>query len=284
LPGTYVADYIGEIMLEAHAESRGLSRGDEYLFQLDNWGRSQACQKLTELHLKKGLLSIPRELNVDTCILSQDKNEVASIVGEELAGILESKGALDRAIALGKLRESGATAESSAPRATSDIQSPVRRRATDTDGLAQTLSHVNAGKTYAAAAAAKAARAKKALAATTKAKRPGANPSSSSSSGKTSGSADDMDVDVDGDADDDCVAEGTKQTKSSTALSWAENNLGTRLEAWRNAVSIITDRAVLETEHNFDTFAIDARYNSKYSYSYAVRAYLRTNAERDHGR
>ena len=264
-----MADYIGEIMLEAHAESRGLSRGDEYLFQLDNWGRSQACQKLTELHLKKGLLSIPRELNIDTCILSEDKNEVASIVGENLAGILENKGALDRAVALGKLRESGGTSEASIPaRATSDIQSPVRRRATDTDGLAQTLSHVNAGHTYAAAAAAKAARAKKAgLAAPMKAKGSRATSSSSSSSVKTSGSADDMVVDNVSDGVDSGTAVAVavagdakaEEPKSSTALSWAENNLGTRLEAWRNAVSIITDRAVLETEHNFDTFAIDAR-------------------------
>ena len=53
--GTYVADYIGEVMLEEDAENRGLNLGDEYLFQLDNWGRSQACQKLTELGMKRGL-------------------------------------------------------------------------------------------------------------------------------------------------------------------------------------------------------------------------------------
>ena len=50
--GTYVADYIGEVIPESLAESRGLIRGDEYLFQLDTWGRSRSCHQLTELGMK----------------------------------------------------------------------------------------------------------------------------------------------------------------------------------------------------------------------------------------
>ena len=100
--GTYVADYLGEVMLESHADGRGLSRSDEYLYNLDAWGRSQACQKLSELGMKKGLLSIPKEHEVDVSALS--KNEVFNLLGQELTELLESKGALDRAVLLGSIQ------------------------------------------------------------------------------------------------------------------------------------------------------------------------------------
>lgn len=100
--GAYVADYLGEVMLESHADGRGLSRSDEYLYNLDAWGRSQACQKLSELGMKKGLLSIPKEHEVDVSALS--KNEVFNLLGRELTELLESKGALDRAALLGSVQ------------------------------------------------------------------------------------------------------------------------------------------------------------------------------------
>jgi Pre-SET motif len=105
--GTYITDYLGEVMLESHADGRGLSRSDEYLYNLDAWGRSQACQKLSELGMKKGLLSIPKEHEVDVSALS--KNEVYNLLGSELTELLDSKGALDRAVALGNEQLSGAS-------------------------------------------------------------------------------------------------------------------------------------------------------------------------------
>jgi hypothetical protein len=58
-----------------------------------------------------------------------------------------------------------------------------------------------------------------------------------------------------------CGGSGTSNATggATSKLTWSEANMEVRLAAWRNAVSILTDRAVLETENNFETFAIDAR-------------------------
>jgi histone-lysine N-methyltransferase SETDB1 len=103
--GTYVADYLGEIMLENHADGRGLSESDEYLFQLDAWGRSHACQRLSELGMKKGLLSIPQEYEMDVSVMS--KNEISDLLGAEFTELLHTKGALDRATSLGMKESKG---------------------------------------------------------------------------------------------------------------------------------------------------------------------------------
>lgn len=50
--GTYVASYLGEILHEADCETRGMKHGDEYLFELDAWGRSRGCRRLEDLGLK----------------------------------------------------------------------------------------------------------------------------------------------------------------------------------------------------------------------------------------
>lgn len=94
-PNTYVADYIGEVMLEHDAEKRGLSKTDEYLFTLDRWGRSQACQRLCDLGMKRGLLAVPAQLDVDVSTMS--KECLSELLGEELVSELESHGALERA-------------------------------------------------------------------------------------------------------------------------------------------------------------------------------------------
>jgi hypothetical protein len=92
--GTYITDYLGEVMLESLADSRGLSGCDEYFFNLDAWGRSQACQRLSDLGMKKGFPSIPKEHEVDVSALSKD--DVFSLLGSEMAEMLHSKGVLDR--------------------------------------------------------------------------------------------------------------------------------------------------------------------------------------------
>jgi hypothetical protein len=51
-PGTFIADYIGEVLDEQVADKRGVMYGDEYLFTLDAYGRSRGCQRLHDLGLK----------------------------------------------------------------------------------------------------------------------------------------------------------------------------------------------------------------------------------------
>jgi hypothetical protein len=55
-PGTFIADYIGEVIDECVADRRGVAYGDEYLFTLDAYGRSRGCQRLHDLGLKSSQL------------------------------------------------------------------------------------------------------------------------------------------------------------------------------------------------------------------------------------
>jgi hypothetical protein len=93
--GTFVADYIGEIMNEEDAENRGLLLNDEYLFTLDKLGRSQACGALCNLGMKRGLSAIPRQSDID--ISTTDDQELRGLFGSELTDLLHSKGAIERA-------------------------------------------------------------------------------------------------------------------------------------------------------------------------------------------
>jgi hypothetical protein len=49
--GTFIADYLGEVLSEVDAEMR--VEADEYLFGMDAFARSHACQVLTDVGLKK---------------------------------------------------------------------------------------------------------------------------------------------------------------------------------------------------------------------------------------
>eukprot|EP00981_Chlorochromonas_danica_P001676 scaffold369_cov177-Ochromonas_danica.AAC.9 len=100
LPGTYIADYIGEILLEADAETRGLSICDEYLYTMDCWGRSQACLKLSQLGLKTTPKKTPRHLYTNAATTSEA--ELRKLLGEEFTDHLIAKGAVDRSIAMGR--------------------------------------------------------------------------------------------------------------------------------------------------------------------------------------
>lgn len=104
-PGTYITDYLGEIMLEEDAEKRGLTLNDEYLFTQDFWGRSCALDKMAELGMQQHLHSIPREEDVDVSVMTKD--EVSDILqDDELVELLARKGAIDRALDMGRqLRE-----------------------------------------------------------------------------------------------------------------------------------------------------------------------------------
>lgn len=51
--GAFITEYLGEVLDETDCEKRGLRFGDEYLFGLDAWGRSRACERLEILGLKR---------------------------------------------------------------------------------------------------------------------------------------------------------------------------------------------------------------------------------------
>jgi hypothetical protein len=100
LPGTFIAEYVGEYLLEADAETRGLAVCDEYLYSMDCWGRSQACLKLHELGLKEGVTSIPREyyINCTTTTAAQ----LARYFDPSIVELLVRSGAVDRALKQGR--------------------------------------------------------------------------------------------------------------------------------------------------------------------------------------
>lgn len=93
-PGTYIADYIGEVLSEKSAEHRGLVLGDEYLFTLDSWGRSQACTRLTELGMKRSLISIPRQVDMDVSVMNEES--IKEYIDPALFKLLSEKGTIKR--------------------------------------------------------------------------------------------------------------------------------------------------------------------------------------------
>lgn len=100
LPGTFIADYVGEIMVESDAETRGLSVCDEYLYTMDCYGRSVACQKLSDLGLKTSPAGIPRDSTVLSAIT--DESQLSELFSKDFIGLLASKGAIKRALERGK--------------------------------------------------------------------------------------------------------------------------------------------------------------------------------------
>lgn len=92
--GTYVADYIGEVIPEILVERRGLELGDEYLFNLDKFSRSQACQALCDLGMKSGLQHVPANLDVDIAAMS--KEGIRDLLGDETFELLQNHGSIDR--------------------------------------------------------------------------------------------------------------------------------------------------------------------------------------------
>lgn len=78
--GTFIADYLGEILNEVDAESR--VEADEYLFGLDAYARSYACQVLTDVGLKKVELPAAEEAcNVNGI----SRNRMETMLGSEIA-------------------------------------------------------------------------------------------------------------------------------------------------------------------------------------------------------
>lgn len=94
--GTFIATYLGEILLDADADVRGLNISDEYLYDVDNFGRSVASHKLKELGLMASLSDIPREVRMNSTILSE--NAVREVLGSAITDLLVQKGAIQRAM------------------------------------------------------------------------------------------------------------------------------------------------------------------------------------------
>jgi DNA-binding Xre family transcriptional regulator len=104
LPGTYVADYLGEVLLEEDSEKRGLELNDEYLLTLDAWGRSCAMEKLNELGIKSKLHTLRREEDMDVTTMTREN--LCQYLDPDLVDLLEKKGAISRALEMGRrLRE-----------------------------------------------------------------------------------------------------------------------------------------------------------------------------------
>jgi hypothetical protein len=93
--GTFVADYIGEIIPESQVEKRGLEKCDQYLFNIDVYGRSCSCHELSRLGLKKPLEEIPKEYIVDTSVL--DEKSLEKYFDPEFINKLSEKGVIKRA-------------------------------------------------------------------------------------------------------------------------------------------------------------------------------------------
>ena len=198
--GTYVADYLGEIMLESLADSRGLSGSDEYFFGMDAWGRSQACRRLTELGMKKSLQFNPREHEVDISALS--RQDVAELLDPELFEYLDKAGALDRAGLNGQLHLGGGEKVDIC----SPCAKPEKRRKLENEPII-------------------------------------VHSSSSLSSSRVTGK----------DSNDE------KELGRHSSSSW-KSRRAARLEAFEKARDIISDRIIVETEENNETYTVDARY------------------------
>ena len=83
----------------------GLVENDEYLFNQDYLGRSQACQKLSDLGMKQGLIGINKAEDIDTSTVSVD--DAAAILNDDsLTALLLKHKVFQRAHDLGKQRQS----------------------------------------------------------------------------------------------------------------------------------------------------------------------------------
>ena len=78
--GTFVADYLGEVLHEVEAESR--ADADKYLFVMDAYARNHACQVLSDVGLKKLYLPDPEIYN---SLENIDKDKINDLVGTDIA-------------------------------------------------------------------------------------------------------------------------------------------------------------------------------------------------------
>lgn len=90
-PGTFISDYLGEVLMEEDTEKRGLARGDQYLFTLDAFGQTRATELLHASGLTESVLSRPTDVDVEFGQIPETRlvellggNEVAKKVANRL--------------------------------------------------------------------------------------------------------------------------------------------------------------------------------------------------------
>jgi hypothetical protein len=230
--GTYVADYLGEILLEEDAEQRGLVYNDEYLFTCDSWGRMCAANRVADLCMKPHISKIKREVDMDITVMS--KADISKYLDADLVDLLEKKGAISRAQEMGKqlredpvaflkrqeaqfMNEHGAEGGTEGPkRRISTKPQPAGKRLKslldlDSADISKAISEDSPDQ-----------------------KRRGKGEKSSSTG-------------------------GTRE-QLPAYKSWLELHQIARQRALDQAVSIVTDRTVMEVEEKTTTYAVDGRY------------------------
>jgi len=200
--GTYVADYIGEIMNEEEVENRGLGWGDDYLFNLDNWTRSAAIRKITSLELFQSRSLLPKELEMDVFAMTERDIVDADLnLSPDFLDMLREKGALQRARDIGQ------------------------RLRNDPVTYLKYLDNVyNAGN--------------------------GNNITTVESNGSNQQSS--------------TQKSGQQQPPKNTRIgkreSWADLHKRAKKKIRRQAISVLSDRCILEAEETNNTFVVDAKW------------------------
>jgi hypothetical protein len=229
-PGTYIADYLGEILQESDADGRGLALSDEYLFTLDHFGRGQACQRLVELNMKKNILKIPREIDMNVTVMN--KNDLKKYLDVGLVDLLEHKGAINRGNEIGKNRF------------LNDKEQNVNRNLL----LQSTKNNKPLNKNNAVAN-------KKNVQNILQIKVDNNNNNNNNKSSNNSNNNSNNIKNNENKKLENSINNIEKNEKET----WMNKHLLERLELWNNARNIITDRVVLETEEKHETFIIDAK-------------------------
>ncbi len=239
--GTYIADYIGEIMEEEAGENRGIEFSDQYLFNMDHFTQTVGERHLSRLGFSKdpSLFGTVRtsdtsgptvrhrkirerervEANVNITCMSRE--DLLRHLDPALVDLLDSKGAIERAQARGKrLRTDPEAFLAEVDLSLTDHDSSGHERRKD-----------------------KARKPPKAL--PSRSSAPKGAPSSSKPIVSSSSSA---------------IASSPDDVPTAPVLdSWAENQLKYRIKMRDEARSLLRDRKMAETEATHATYVIDAR-------------------------
>ena len=268
--GTFVTDYLGEILFEGDSEKRGLTLGDEYLLTKDAFAIAAAADRQDEMGIKQYLHSIPREEDMDTTVMT--KEDVAKYLDADLVELLHSKGAIDRALEAGRrLRE--------------DPDGFIRHQKAMFD---QEQVPLCLPVTSAAGGGKKGS-----------SKRRAAGSVGGSSKGRSKGAVLDLDADdLDSCDSDDCPeseeeaaavsrplknkaknrnirkrALGQKSSSSADPVgavsmrsrNWFDVHQMARQQALDKATQVFRDRVIMEIEENTQTYTVDGRYWNYFS-------------------
>lgn len=225
-PGTFIADYIGEMMPESETERRGLTMSDEYLFTLDSWARSKACQTMMDLGIKRNLRNIPRQYFVNSTIVN--KGQLLEHFDEDFVKRLDERGVLDRASKLGRLANRNPAKFLDADRFSSDFCTAIKHDDNDNNRQQQASSSSDTNQVKKRKDKVKTA----------------AGTGKATSSNETEGQEQVQQIEAD-------------RNQLIRQRNWMDFQLASRNKLYTMARSMIIDRSIVETED--DTYIIDAR-------------------------